>query len=270
MRALSRSSAATGHLSSTSLTNGALHVDDGILPNGDFTFEDDMAGNDDELQFVSGNDNPSIDLSMQNSSLEGLDGIFAFDDYTSVQRQRVADVSEAPYGKLDQNSGSWCDWMCRRVSLSVVTSSSIENSNSNPLAILQMERPHAQHSADIIIQALRSLPTMMIRRETFPWFIHRLSNLLSKPTKDALPEALSACMGIAQMFASRTPETKHLLSRAIRVEYRRFMDEVRILLSPRSSDIDHQKDVLHVSIRTPCSTSSLHDLHDYVDRRQFD
>ena len=255
---------------SASLANWAGHADDEMMFNEDYAFADDLTVDVAQTGFFVGNGYPSVDLGMQKSSLNEsltLDGLLPFDDYTtSGQHQCLADVSVAPYDKLDQKSGSWCGWMRRGVSLSVVTENPTVKPNSNLLAILQMERPHAQHNADIVIQSLRSFPTMMLRRETFPWFIHPLSQLLSKPTRAALPEALSTCMSIAQMFASRTSETRHLLCRAIRGEYRRFMDEVRILLTPRSSNVDHQKDVPHVPIRTPCRTSSLHDLFDHVHR----
>ena len=271
-RALPRSSVATHRVRarscsrpSTSLANGALHADDGIMFNG--AFANDLAVDDAHFQFFSSNGSPSVDLSMQKSSLNEsltLNGLLPFDDYNSGQHQFLADVSVAPYDKLDQKSGSWCEWMRGGVSLSVVTENPVVKPNSNLLANLQMERPHAQHNADIVIQSLRSFPTMMQRRETFPWYIHPHSQLLSKPTRAALPEALSTCMSIAQMFASRTSETKHLLYRAIRIEYRRLIDEVRILPKPHSSNVDHQKDVPHVPIRTPYCTSSLHDLFDHV------
>jgi hypothetical protein len=88
---------------------------------------------------------------------------------------------------------------------------------------------------------LRSFPTMMLRRETFPWFIHPHSQLLSKSTGAPLPEALSNCMSIAQMFASRTSETKYFLRQTIRAEHRRFMSEVRFLLTSSSSNADCQE-----------------------------
>ena len=78
---------------------------------------------------------------------------------------------------------------------------------------------------------------MMLRRETFPWFIHPQSQLLSEPARTALPEALSTCMSIAQMFALRTSETMRFLWRAIKTEYRRLLSEgvlvcsLRVLLS---------------------------------------
>lgn len=178
--------------------------------------------------------------------------------------QCSADVSLALHHNLDQQSGSWCAWMRDNVSLAVVTENPSVTSNSNLLAVFQPGRPHAQHNADLIIQSLRSFPTMMLRRETFPWFIHPHSHLLSKSAGATLPEALSNCMSIAQMFASRTSETKHFLRQTLGAEYRRFVSEVRFLLTPCSSTADLQKDVPHVQIRTPCRNASLHDLLDHL------
>lgn len=220
------------------LGNGALHAD-GVFSNGGFDFADNLAENDAQIEFVNGNSYPSLDLSMQKSSLNEcltLDGLLTFEDYTSSQQQSLTDFSLAPYNnKVVQQSGSWCEWLRRGVSLSVVTENALVKPNSNLLALLQIERPHAQHNADIVLQSLRCFPTMMLRRETFPWFIHPQSQLLSKPARTTLPEALLTCMSTAQMFVSRTSETRHLVSRIIKSEYRRFVDEVRILLTLWSS-----------------------------------
>ena len=218
-RTLSRSAAAANTVMvepciepSTSLAFGALRADDGILPDGDFAFADDLGMNDTQLQFISGNKRQPVDLT--------FDELFAFENDTLGQHQISADVSLSSQHNLDQQSGSWCAWMRGNVSLAVVTENPSTKSNSSFLAVVQSGRPHAQHNADLIIQSLRSFPTMMLRRETFPWFIHPHSQLLSKPTVAALPEALSNCMSIAQMFASRTSETKHFLRQTIGAEYR--------------------------------------------------
>ena len=75
---------------------------------------------------------------------------------------------------------------------------------------------------------------MMLRRETFPWYIHQQSQILfnsvdsSNPTLAApLPEALSDCMSIAQMFTLRTPETKPFFWRTVTAQYHRWSKEVR-------------------------------------------
>ena len=229
---------------SASLAPWSLHADNGTLSNASVAFTDHPAMDDAQLQFASGNSHPSVDLSTQAFSLNEsltLDGLLAFEDYTSGQPQVLSDASVAPCSNLDQQSAPWCSWARGGVSLSVVTENPMVELDSNLLAVLQTERPHAQHSANLVIQSLRSFPTMMLRRETFPWFIHPHSQLLSKPVRAALPEALSTCMSIAQMFASRTSETKPFLWCTIRAEYRRFTNEVRILPTPCSSQSDHPK-----------------------------
>lgn len=210
---------------SSSLAFAASHADDGILPNGDFTFAYDLGMHDAQLQSLNGSKGQSFDLSVQRSPLKGFlnfDELFAFEDDTLDQQQCSADISLASYDNPDQDSGSWCTWMRGNVSLSVMTENPLVK-----LAVPQLGHPHAQHNADLIIQALRSFPTMMLRRETFPWFIHPRSQLLSKSTGIALPEALSNCMSIAQMFASQTSETRYFFRQTIGAEYRRFISEVR-------------------------------------------
>lgn len=222
--------------SSTSHANEALHADDGVLSNVDLTFTDDLAGNSAQIQSVSENGYPSVDLTSQRPSLNeflALDGLLAFENTVPGQHQSLTDVQVAPYEELDYQSQTWCGWMRRGVSLSVVTENTMVQSNSSYASILQMERPLVQHNADLVIQSLRSFPALMLRRETFPWYIHQHSQLLSKPTTAALPEALSNCMSIAQMFALRTSETKPFLWRIIRAEYRRLSNEVRIMFTPR-------------------------------------
>ena len=240
---------------SNSLAFEASHADDEILPSGTFAFADDLGVNDAQVHFISGNERQPVDLT--------FDELLAFEDDTLGQHQCSADVSLSLHQNMDQQCGSWWAWMRDNVSLAVVTENSSVKSNSNLLAVLQSGRPHTQHNADLIIQSLRSFPTMMIRRETFPWFIHPHSQLLSKSTV-ALPEALSNCMSIAQMFASRTSETKHFLRQIIGAEHRQFISDVCFLLTPCSSNADRQKDVSHVQIRTPCRNASLHDLFNYV------
>lgn len=228
---------------STTLGFGPSHAGDGILPNGDFTFVDDLVVNDAHLPFTSGNERQLVDLTTQRSPLKEFltfDELFAFEDDTSGQHQCLADVSMTLHDNLNQKPASWCAWMRSNVSLAVMTENTSVKPNSSFLTVLQSERPHAQHNANVIIQSLRSFPTMMLRRETFPWFIHPHSQ------GTALPEAISNCMSIAQMFTLRTSETKSFLRQTIGGEHRRFISEVRFLLTSRSPNTDCQKDVLHV------------------------
>ncbi len=136
----------------------------------------------------------------------------------------------APYEKLDYITQTWCGWMRRGVSLALVKENTMVKRSSKPnhVALLRSEHPLAQHNADLVIQALRSFPAMMLRRETLPWYIHRHFRV-NNSTTAAWPEALSNCMSIAQMFALRTPDTKPFLWRTIRIEHRRLSKEVRTL-----------------------------------------
>jgi hypothetical protein len=215
--------------SSDLIANEALHGRDTELFSADFTFTGILAANEAQVQFGVGNEFPSPNLISQNPSLDeflALDGLLASEDIDIAHHQSPVEFSMAPYDKLDAWSQSWCGWMHRGVSLSGVTENTMVRPKSNYATIAQMERPLAQHNADLVIQSLRAFPTMMLRRETFPWYVHQHSHMRSQSTTAALPEALSNCMSIAQMFALRTFETKTFLWRTIRAEYRRLGTEV--------------------------------------------
>jgi hypothetical protein len=214
--------------SNDSLVNDSLHAKSGLASNEGFS---SMTMDDNQFQFVSGNHRPQLDFSMQPPFFDEnltIEGLLAFEEPTPDQDQWASVVAMAPYNESDRQSGSWCDWMGQGVSLSVITENSASKRKANLLAI---ERPHAQHNVDLIIQSLRAVPSMMLRKETFPWFIHPHSEASSWPTGPVLPEPLLNCMSIAQLFASKTPETSLFLWRSIRAEYNRFVVDVRVLLS---------------------------------------
>jgi hypothetical protein len=216
--------------SSTLHTSGVSNVDDGFLPNFDFASPNSLDADNSQIQIVRGNGYQSVDLMPQRSPLNeflSLDGFLAFDDTILNQNQGSKAVLMFPYEKLGSQKQSWCLWMRRGVPLSAVTENTMVSSNSNYATVIQMERPLAQHNADLIIQSLRSFPAMMLRKETFPWYVHQQSQILMEPT-NALPETLSKCMGIAQMFALRTLETAPFLWHTIKAEHRRLINEVRI------------------------------------------
>jgi Fungal Zn(2)-Cys(6) binuclear cluster domain len=96
------------------------------------------------------------------------------------------------------------------------------------LARLRMPDPVSQYSAILVVQTLRALPQMMLRRQTFPPFIHPHWHHSSTATRTAVPEPLANCMSVAHIFASLTSETKPFLWRTIRAEQCRFIDEVRL------------------------------------------
>jgi hypothetical protein len=157
-----------------------------------------------------------------------LDEISAFEDYTTPKSQLLPTRSlTARRDKKTQPNPAWCNWTDNGVSpLAVLTVSPLIELDSNTWTYVDLYRPHARNNADIITQSLRSFPTMMLRRETLPWFIHKQSQILSQPGTTALPPAISTCMSISQMFALSTPETKRILWNSIRDEHCRFTNEV--------------------------------------------
>ena len=191
-----------------------------------FGLADDLGLSDAQMPSFDSPDYDSLILSTQSPT---LDALLTFSPSAS-------DVSAILCSKTDptSKSGSWCSWMRPGFSLAIVTSiptpTKVPTPTSNVLAILQVQRSRAHSYADVVIQSLRSFPTMMLRRETFPWFIHPHSHLLSQPARASLPEALSACIGISQLFTSRTSETKYFLWRTIRAEHRRSRNDVCIPL----------------------------------------
>ncbi|KAL7961212.1 hypothetical protein V8C34DRAFT_274066 [Trichoderma compactum] len=74
-------------------------------------------------------------------------------------------------------------------------------------------------AVDQLTHAIYAFPQMMMRRQTFPPFIHAHWHM------SELPETLANCMSIAQIYATRTPETRPFLWRMIGVELQRFQGE---------------------------------------------
>ncbi|KAK4069552.1 uncharacterized protein Triagg1_6976 [Trichoderma aggressivum f. europaeum] len=77
-------------------------------------------------------------------------------------------------------------------------------------------------AVDQLTHAIYAFPQMMMRRQTFPPFIHAHWHM------SELPETLANCMSIAQIYATRTPETRPFLWRMIGVELQRFQGETEI------------------------------------------
>lgn len=251
----------------TSPADRTSHAYDEFLPFGDFTSPDDL-GLGDAQTCAHSHDmgQPTYVAAQRSSTIEPLtfDELLAFEDDISPQHQCWAGLSLAPQDNLDLKSPHWCAWMRGNISLALVTETSSVLPTSNVLSVPNCNRSHAQHTADLIIQSLRSFPTMMTRRETFPWFIHPQ---LAESRVACVSEALSSCMSIAQLFASRTYETRTFLRRTMAAEHRRIKTEVRCLLEACSSEADCQIDVPHVQDRTPRRNASLHDLFDHLYHR---
>ncbi|MCJ1377748.1 hypothetical protein MMC17_000844 [Xylographa soralifera] len=146
----------------TSLAEEALRTDDGTLPG--LAPSESPVMDTFHLQTSGGDDFPSLDLTMQEYLLDELvtfDGLLGLEDHSSAQHQVFADVSVVPCDGSGQQPRSWCTWMQPEAALSIMTENPMMRQDANSMQVLQVERPHAQHSADLIIQALRTLPMMI-------------------------------------------------------------------------------------------------------------
>ncbi|KAH8690511.1 hypothetical protein BGW36DRAFT_388879 [Talaromyces proteolyticus] len=91
------------------------------------------------------------------------------------------------------------------------------------LAPIPMSDPVSRFSAGSIMQMLRAFPQMMLRRETFPPFIHGHWHRSSK--EPSLPKPLINCMALAQVFISHNLDTRSFLWHSIRMELRSSVEK---------------------------------------------
>lgn len=92
-----------------------------------------------------------------------------------------------------------------------------------PLGSLRRPNPASESCAKIIRQTLSAFPQMMLRRSTFPPFIH------PQRDKSHLPAPLASCMAISGLFASRNDDTRPILWKAVREEQERSVKMVSAL-----------------------------------------
>ena len=83
--------------------------------------------------------------------------------------------------------------------------------------------PQAQVALSMMKNIIESYPLMMLRKETFPPFINARSHGLES---EDVPEILKDCMGLAHMFATRTPESSSLMWRTMRMEVEKILAQV--------------------------------------------
>lgn len=220
----------TGHSRQVARTiDRRIPLLDGVhWPVENYAFADTSATDSGQLQTVNlGGSTPAHESLLFEETFTTIDNIF---DQPSHLTGGSFSLNESQGPAAPTVTAAWCTWMRSDISLAIVAEKSSDISDLQPeqVAISRFGRSHAQHNADIIVQALRSFPTMMLRRQTFPWFIHRQSQLLSKqPSTDHnLPTAICTCMSIAQMFVSQTAETRSFLRQMIEAENCRFAAEV--------------------------------------------
>lgn len=105
-----------------------------------------------------------------------------------------------------------------------VTASHLKSTNNTTgfLTRLRTSEPLAQQCTNLVMDALCAIPEQMLRRVTFPPFVHPHWD------RPSLPEPLAICMRIAQMFSSRTSDIKPFIWRTILAEQRRVIEQVCI------------------------------------------
>ncbi|CAI6088015.1 unnamed protein product [Clonostachys chloroleuca] len=98
-------------------------------------------------------------------------------------------------------------------------------SYSQLLCCISMKDPISNFTANIVMQTLCAFPQMMLRRETFPPFIHGHWHGTESDSAGSLPKPLVSCMGLAQVFASHNVDTRPFLWEKIREEQRSSADK---------------------------------------------
>lgn len=89
----------------------------------------------------------------------------------------------------------------------------------------------AQMAAIMLGQIICSFPSMMTQRETFPPFIHTKFYSCASDS-ETMPNILKDCMGLAQMFVSRTKESSGVFWRAVRMEQEKLLSQVSTIVYP--------------------------------------
>lgn len=97
------------------------------------------------------------------------------------------------------------------------------SSTARSLEPRALAKTSGKMSALFLTRILGSYPAMMLRKETFPPFIHPHTE---SGNDNSLPEALVNCMSIAHMFVNRNKETSKFVWRTIRMEQERLWLEV--------------------------------------------
>lgn len=116
------------------------------------------------------------------------------------------------------------DYMISRTS----RDTSLSPSDATSIARIKMSDSVAQNNTTVILQALHSYPQMLIRRETFPPFIHPKWDEISASAEAISSKSLSTCMSIAKSFYSIPLGARTGMWDIIRSEEQRFTDEVSV------------------------------------------
>jgi len=117
-------------------------------------------------------------------------------------------------------------------SLSNIAITAVTSPTSDQILAGHFTKREAQTSIQqtytkMIIDMIHAYPRMMIRRETFPPFVHAyLSPCDPKDNQNRLPESLMNCVGISQLFTARNEDTRSFVWATIRAEMRQFKNQI--------------------------------------------
>jgi hypothetical protein len=162
--------------------------------------------------------------------LAGMDRSFSFDTWAwphaSIQ-PRIGDSAQAPWSLWNSVATDYpAPWDSNGPDLlSTVASAPRIRSLKRALQPLPSDMAVFRQNTRLVMEAVRAYPLMMLRRETFPPFIHPHWHNTHAPT---LPEPLGHCMSIAHMYALRSEETKPFLWQAMEAEIQRLVTQVRL------------------------------------------
>jgi hypothetical protein len=152
------------------------------------------------------------------SDLELVMGSFV-QNLTEIQAAGLAN-SQAKYARIRAPSSTDIGKFYTAVG---IPKSIVPQLNNSVLRTLKMGDPIAQHSAAMILQVFRSFPRMMLKRETFPCFIHPRWNEYSGGGLNLLhQEPLVNCMRIVNIFTAKSHESRSSMWSMIRAEEIRF------------------------------------------------
>lgn len=174
-------------------------------------------------------------LQSGNLPSHSVESVIELEDVLSVSHSNISDGTT--YGQiipLWDDSSPTSSVTLPRVDYSRRRTSEVQSVSSNlelisrarsikTLIHLRHGNPASKHAASLTRHIISSYPQMMLRRQTFPPFIHACWHL------PQLPEKIASCMSIAQLFSARTPETRQFVWRTIYAEMQRFLDLVRLV-----------------------------------------
>ncbi|KAI1391687.1 uncharacterized protein F4822DRAFT_192817 [Hypoxylon trugodes] len=99
--------------------------------------------------------------------------------------------------------------------------SSLPLPSTSPRSILELRAdPVARHGAGFILESIRSLPLMMISRETFSWYTH------GHWYQSKLPQTIVRCSELATLYAERRPSPRDPFWTLLEEENRRLLQDL--------------------------------------------